>query len=108
MGRKKQMIKYKGTTFFPNAIKEILGSLDCVDGFYSEVYTNEIDLDELVVHISLTTGKTESENRLKEAFQAKLRVVPILCFESKSEIDAVRLNAISRKPIDFIDKRKKI
>ena len=108
LGRKKQMIKYKGTTFFPNAIKEILGSLDCVDGFYSEVYTNEIGLDELVVHISLTTEKTESEKQIKEAFQSKLRVVPILSFESKSETDAVRLNANARKPLEFLDKRRQI
>lgn len=108
MGRKKQMIKYKGTTFFPNAIKEILGTLDCVEGFYSLVCTNELGLDELVVHISLVIENAEAEKRIKEAFQSKLRVVPILSFKSKSEIDAVRLNASARKPIEFIDERKKI
>jgi phenylacetate-CoA ligase len=108
IGRKKQMIKYKGTTFYPNAIKEVIESLEFIESYYSEVYTNEIGLDELIIHISLKQENFELEKKIKEAFQSKLRVIPILNFESKSEIDTVRSIANARKPIDFIDKRKKI
>lgn len=108
LGRKKQMIKLKGTSFFPNAIKEVLTGFDFVDGFYTEVSHNELGLDELVVHLSINKENIETEKLLKEAFQSKLRIVPNLSFESKASVDVIRLNPNSRKPIDFVDNRQSI
>ncbi|MBY0424009.1 MAG: AMP-binding protein, partial [Cytophagales bacterium] len=40
IGRKKHMIKYKGTTLFPPAINDTLNAIDGIDAYLVEVYTD--------------------------------------------------------------------
>ena len=42
LGRKKQMIKYKGTTLYPPALFDLLNEMEEVLDYVAEVYSNDI------------------------------------------------------------------
>jgi phenylacetate-CoA ligase len=55
IGRKKQMIKFKGTTLYPPALFDMLNEMAEIIDFAVEVYSNEIGLDEVLLHLG--TGR---------------------------------------------------
>jgi phenylacetate-CoA ligase len=105
LGRKKQMIKYKGTTIYPHALYEILDVLDGVKNYQIEVFTNEIGTDELLVHIGCTNPSEKLEKEIKDFFRAKLRVAPNIVFADAGKLQQLLFPETSRKPIKFVDKR---
>jgi phenylacetate-CoA ligase len=106
MGRKKQMIKYKGTTLYPPAIFELLNQCAFIREYVVEVKTNEMDMDDLVLHVSTPLIVDECERQLKPFLQSQLRVVPLINYLSSAEIHAMQFPEGSRKSIKFIDHRK--
>jgi len=107
IGRKNQMIKYKGTTLFPPALYDILDNIDYISNYVVEVYTNKIGTDEIVIHLSGKGIGEEKEKDIKDHFRAKLRVAPLITFTSESTIQKMLFPEISRKPVKFIDNRDK-
>jgi phenylacetate-CoA ligase len=107
VGRKNQMIKYKGTTLFPPALYDILDNIDYVSNYIVEVYTNQIGTDEILIHLSGKGIGEEKEKDIKDHFRAKLRVAPLITFASESTIHKMLFPEISRKPVKFIDNREK-
>jgi phenylacetate-CoA ligase len=105
VGRKKQMIKYKGTTLFPPAFYEILNEIEEVENYIVEVSTNSIDTDDIVVIIGCGRADQDLEKRIKDHFRARLRVAPAIRFMTPDEVKALQLPKMSRKPVTFIDKR---
>lgn len=106
MGRKKQMIKYKGTTLYPPAVFEILNQCEYVKEYVVEVTTNEHETDDIILHISTPLNADECERKLKPFLQSQLRVIPMLHYLSSAEIHAMQFPLGSRKAIKFIDHRK--
>ncbi|NOQ28060.1 MAG: AMP-binding protein [Bacteroidales bacterium] len=108
IGRKNEMIKYKGTTLYPPALYDILNDMDYVENYIIEVSTNQIGTDDILIRIA-TNGHTPEnfEKYIKDHFRAKLRVAPTIQFESKESINQVKFPELKRKPVVFIDKRKK-
>ncbi|MDP1621588.1 MAG: AMP-binding protein [Bacteroidales bacterium] len=107
VGRKNQMIKYKGTTLFPPALYDILDNISYVLNYVVEVNTNQICTDEILIHLSGNGIGEENENEIKDHFRAKLRVAPLIAFASDSDIQKMQFPETSRKPIKFIDNRNK-
>lgn len=107
IGRKNQMIKYKGTTLFPPALYDILDNIEYVTNYIVEVYTSQIGTDEILIHLSCKSLGEEKEKDIKDHFRAKLRVAPLLSFESESTILKIQSPEMSRKPVKFIDNREK-
>ena len=105
LGRKKQMIKYKGTTLYPPAMHNLLNHFDAVDSYLIELSKNDIGTDEILIRIASSDTSDQFLNTIKDHFRAKLRVSPTVKFETTSTINKLRFPAMSRKPIDFIDKR---
>lgn len=105
IGRKKQMIKYKGTTLYPPALYDILDDISEVQNYIVEVYTNDIGTDEINIYVGVNETETKHEKILKDRFRAKLRVAPKIIFEDPKEIARKLYPETSRKPIKFIDKR---
>ena len=105
LGRKQQMIKYKGTTLYPPAMNDIMNDFGKISCYQIVIKSDEIGLDEIIIKIS-TDQVTESfVDEVRDHFRAKLRVSPkieVLDFEVLSK--AV-FNPTSRKPINFIDLR---
>lgn len=105
IGRLKQMIKYKGTTLYPPALYEILDTMEGVENYVVEVFTNEIGTDEILIRIGCLNPSEHFEKDIKDHFRAKLRVAPQVKFESPEEINRLKFPELSRKPVVFFDKR---
>ena len=105
IGRKNQMIKYKGTTLFPSALFEILNDMPEVKNYVVEVSTNNIDTDDIVVKIGSLVQTEIFEKTIKDHFRAKLRVAPNIEFKDPKEVARIQLPESSRKPKLFFDKR---
>jgi phenylacetate-CoA ligase len=105
IGRKNQMIKYKGTTIYPPALYDILENIEGVKNYIVELYTNTIGTDEILIRIGSENHSESFEKIIKDHFRAKLRVAPSISFESVEDINKLQYPSISRKPIKLIDRR---
>jgi len=108
LGRKQQMIKYKGTTLYPPALFEILNSITFIKEYVVEVFTNDIGTDELKIHLHTLLPVDDCEYKLRPLLQSKLRVAPMLQFHSSASIQQMQFPANSRKQVRFIDNRKTV
>lgn len=106
LGRKKQMIKFKGTTLYPPALSEILNEISCIRSYYTEVYHNELGLDMIRVHVACKEENEENDKIIKDHFKAKIRVTPEVVYEKLEYVDKIRNSLNFRKPVDFMDNRK--
>lgn len=118
VGRKNNMIKLKGTTLYPPAINDILDNTDYVQNYVMYVQDSEAGTDDVVVKVGLKADalarrKSFVENSgaivedLKNRFRAHLRVSPKVEIHSVAEIQAINFPPKTRKPVKFIDLRKK-
>ncbi len=105
VGRKKQMIKYKGTTLYPPAMFNILNDFNEVETYVIEIYHNELRTDEITIKIDSKNQSDEFLLLIKDHFRAKLRVAPRIEFASSQEIKKLRFPPLTRKPVDLIDHR---
>jgi phenylacetate-CoA ligase len=105
MGRKKQMIKYKGTTLYPPALFDLLNGMEEIADYVVEVYSNDIGMDEVLLHLVLLNQNDETDRKIRAYLQARLRVSPHVRYLSAPEIQKIQLPETVRKPIRFIDKR---
>lgn len=108
IGRKNNLIKLKGTTLYPPAINDVLDNTEYVENYVIYVQDNESGTDEVIVKVGL---KYETDfdaiKNLKDRFRSRIRVAPTIEILTKEEIQAINFPAKSRKPIKFIDNRKK-
>lgn len=107
LGRKQQMIKFKGTTLYPPALYDILNHTTYIKNYIVEVYTNDIGTDEIVINIGAIAPPEAFEKELKDHFRAKLRVAPSIKLDTPENITKRQFPELSRKPITFIDRRIK-
>ncbi len=105
LGRKGQMIKYKGTTLYPPALFDILDNIQGVTNYVIEVYTNKLGTDEITVRVGSERRDEAFAKEIKDVFRAKVRVAPTVNFESPEYITKIQAPDKNRKPIKFIDLR---
>jgi len=105
LGRKQQMIKYKGTTLYPPAMHDVLNHFECVENHLIEISTNGLGTDEIVIKIASNNASDELLHEIKDYFRAKLRVTPKIEFASSEELQKIVFPAMSRKPVRFFDLR---
>lgn len=106
VGRKKQMIKYKGTTLYPPAMFNTLNNYSEIENYLIEIYHNDLGTDEILIKITAKNHSEELLNKIKDHFRAKLRVTPKIEFCTDEELNAIRFPKMSRKPVEIIDRRK--
>ena len=105
IGRKKQMIKFKGTTLYPPALFDLLNEMKEVLDFVVEVYSNEIGMDEVLLHILPADDSKACDNRIRAHLQASLRVSPHVNYITAEEIQKMQFQEAIRKVVKFIDRR---
>lgn len=105
LGRKGQMIKYKGTTLYPPALFDILDNIPQVKNYIVEVYTNELGTDEILIRVGSEVRSDAFSKEIKDLFRSKVRVAPTINFESPEYVAKIQMPAMSRKAIKFIDLR---
>jgi phenylacetate-CoA ligase len=126
LGRKNQMLKFKGTTVFPNAVVAAVEGLPEVGGAYIEAHRNPDGTDRIVVYVHVRGlelgrgegqkgrkgqkgqgGKKEQEERkrLEEEVRARVRVVPEIRLVTGEELNARVYETGKRKRTTFFDLR---
>jgi len=105
IGRKKQMLKFKGTTIYPASVFDVLDNADFVENYYVEVTKNEVGTDNICVCIGTKIQNEDIIKDLKDRFRAKLRVAPEVRFENIDTIQQIIFPIKNRKPTKFFDKR---
>ena len=106
LGRKQQMIKYKGTTLYPPVLMDLLTNFEEIENYIIEISTNSILTDEILIRIGTRTPTEALKERISNHFRAKIRVVPKIEYCDIAELERELYPLGSRKPMKFIDKRK--
>jgi phenylacetate-CoA ligase len=107
VGRANHMIKYKGTTLYPPAIYDVLDNTPYVENYVVEVSYNESGNDNVLVRCAIRDTQIDIIKDLKDRFRAKIRVAPDIEICPADVIRKINFPDMSRKPVKFIDKRKK-
>lgn len=105
IGRKQQMIKFKGTTLYPPALFELLNEMEEVLDFVVEVYSNEVGLDEILLHLVPAARTEECDHRIRAYLQARLRVSPHIVYTDVTAMQKMQFPEAGRKAIKFLDRR---
>lgn len=105
IGRKKQMIKFKGTTLYPPALFDLLNEMEEVVDYVVDVYSNDIGMDEVLIHILPVDDSKACDHRIRAYLQARLRVSPHVAYCTVEQIQKMQVQEASRKVIKFIDRR---
>ena len=105
LGRKKQMIKFKGTTLYPPALFDLLNEREEILDYVVEVSSNDIDLDQVTLYVVPAEDSEECDHRIRSYLQARLRVSPHIKYVTAEEIQKMQFNEANRKPVKFIDRR---
>ncbi len=105
LGRKKQMIKFRGTTLYPAAVYSVLDGMAEVSDYYVTV-SNDFDLsDQLTISVALRNGAGSGET-VQERLQARLRVRPDVDVVSERDVRERIAPEGARKINRFIDVRR--
>ena len=102
VGRKKQMIKLKGTTLYPQQIINLLTAFQPLKIFVIEASLNENQTDEILIRIPNDFAET---SKLQEHLQAGLKVKVSLEKTSVEILQQLKFPKESRKPKVFHDFR---
>ncbi|HDZ14825.1 hypothetical protein LCGC14_1209570 [marine sediment metagenome] len=105
VGRKQQMVKYKGTTLYPPAMHNVLNDFPEVDSFVIEIYSNTIGTDEILLKIATKSPSEALLQAIKDHFRSKLRVTPDIEFVAEEIVQQLRMSKLGRKPVSVIDRR---
>ncbi|MCJ7616408.1 MAG: AMP-binding protein, partial [Desulfobacterales bacterium] len=85
LGRKKQMMKVRGTTVYPQSIYSALEEINGIDDYYI-IVSSETDLsDNINIYVSVKENSCDSKI-IQNKLQAKLRVKPTVVITSKEKI----------------------
>tara|TARA_R110001592_G_scaffold79111_2_gene237007 strand:- start:499 stop:1788 length:1290 start_codon:yes stop_codon:yes gene_type:complete len=102
IGRKQQMIKFKGTTIFPTAIFDVLDMMKEINIYQVEISKDEFDNDNITILLSNELELTAFINRLTSLFKSKLRVTPNYRFIDKILLTQKVFIQEKRKPEKLI------
>ena len=108
VGRRQQLLKYKGTSLYPQAIFNVLNTFGEVAAYVVEARTSELETDELEISIALAANTDEANvlHRLRAALRAALRVLPLVRVHPLPQVLARQNPGDARKPARFIDQRR--
>ncbi len=104
-GRRKQMIKLKGTTLYPPAIFDVLNGVSGVSNYLVTIAKDEIQLDDVLVEYSTDNEADDIEEHLKDQFSSYIRVIPRIRRIPNADLLRKKKDPMSRKPIKLIDLR---
>ncbi len=108
LGRKNQMIKFKGTTLYPPSLFDVLEDIPFVSCYQVVLLNNILGTDDILVRVSLTNTNDLPEDitkAVKDKFRAKVRVAPEVEIVSDAVLKAEVYNEKARKAVKLVDKR---
>lgn len=109
LGRKNQMIKFKGTTLYPPSLFDVLEDIPYISCYQVILQSNALGTDDVHVKISLKENHPEIPEDIckgvKDKFRAKVRVAPEVEIVSDPELKADVYNEKVRKALKLVDQR---
>lgn len=108
LGRKGQMIKFKGTTIYPPVLFDILDNIPDVRNYIVEVFTNSLGTDQIQIRIGSDNHSEAFVKQIKDIFRSKVRVAPDVKFEPAELIAELQTPPMSRKVVKFFDLRHNV
>ncbi|WP_031527614.1 phenylacetate--CoA ligase family protein [Dyadobacter crusticola] len=102
VGRKQQMIKFKGTTIFPPAIFDVLDMVKEIELYQVVISKNEFGNDEITVLLAMQLHTPAFREMLHSLFKSKLRVTPVFEFITAEELSFRIFRQEKRKPEKLI------
>jgi phenylacetate-CoA ligase len=97
IGRKQQMIKFKGTTIFPATLFDVLDYNKEITLYQVIVTTNEYGNNEVTILLSTSEIDDAKLKSLKEQFKIKVKVTPHIDMKSHEELKDLVYPEDSRK-----------
>lgn len=104
IGRKNQMIKFKGTTVFPNAIYEIFDTYSEIACYKVEVSKDYLGNDLITILLEKNVERTAVMDKIITDCQSKLKVVPHFVFLEKDYLREQVFKKNFRKPEKIVFK----
>lgn len=101
LGRKNELLKYKGTSIFPTAIYNVLQQESAIQDYLVEAKNREGRTEELIVHVLSAHTTDVFKKYLEDSFRAALRVTPQIQFSSAAKLATLRPTE-NRKMVRFI------
>lgn len=106
LGRKAQMIKYKGTKLYPKVIENAISHIDGVHNYVIEVFIGDDFSDKIIVKVGCDRHNEKLKKSICAHIEAHARVTPEVVLMSVGEVEMLRTdNGRHRKPRAFIDHR---
>ncbi len=102
VGRKQQMLKFKGTTIYPPAIFNVMDAVEEIDLYQVEISKNEFGYDDISIFISEENKTDILIPKLVDIFKSKLRVTPTFKFIPKQDLANKIFDQNKRKPDKLI------
>jgi phenylacetate-CoA ligase len=107
LGRKKQMIKFRGTTLYPNSLYSVLDSFPGISEYYVTA-TCDYDLSDVIKVTVAVNDAACTADMIMDKLQAHLRVRPEVIIVSEESVRKQVYTGNSRKLIRFVDERKSL
>lgn len=101
VGRKDQRLKFKGTSLFPSTLQAVLEEAGGVEAFVIIARAE----GELSDSVEVLVQGEASIATLREAMQARAKIVPQIRQASREEIEALQMPPQARKRRTFVDLR---
>ena len=106
-GRKKQMIKFKGTSLYPPALFDVLNGMTEINQYLVTLSSTTLGTDHVLVEYCSTTEDQSITDKLKEKFKSYIRVIPELAHIDPEVMRKKTFNSMSRKRVNLLDLRDK-
>ena len=111
VGRKNNMIKFKGTTLYPPMVIDVLDNCNAIANYQLVLSLNDLGNDNVTVRIGLPSPDPEKDAvlvaELKNTFRAKIRVAPDIEIVKADVLARDIFKDTGRKPIKVVDLRPK-
>tara|TARA_Y100000589_G_scaffold59097_1_gene49603 strand:+ start:22653 stop:23933 length:1281 start_codon:yes stop_codon:yes gene_type:complete len=104
MGRKNQMIKFRGTTLYPKAIFDLLDNYKTISCYKVIIKKDELNNDNITLLLDEKIANSNILNEIKQMCKSSLRVIPNFEFIEINKLRGMVYKKHMRKPekIKFI------
>jgi len=104
-GRKKQKLKIKGTSVYPQMIINVMEQMDYINN-YVVIATSDTTLsDHIEVRCSLKKGVVKTISEMRAKLKGNLKVTPNVVIDLPENIDLIQGSVSKRKKTKFVDRR---
>ncbi|MCK4485581.1 MAG: phenylacetate--CoA ligase family protein, partial [Desulfobacterales bacterium] len=104
LGRRKQMMKIRGTTLYPQAVYSVLEEMSAISEYYITV-TSKTELSDSMTIYAAVNDMSCTADIIQDRLQARLRVKPAVVITDEETVKQQVYTPESRKPVHFIDRR---